>query len=194
MISEIAGYLSGLAILLSFGPYLNDIFRHKTKPQRASWLIWSTLGLISLFSQFAKGASYSLIMTGAQTMGDLFVFILAIKYGLGGLAKRDIISLFGVTVSLLLWYLTKEATVALFLIIFIDAIGAALTALKSYQNPATETVSSWVLTFIGGLLACIAVGQFDFILLAFPFYICLASLLILAAINFGFRTKNKQSQ
>jgi hypothetical protein len=187
MISEIAGYLSGIAILLSFVPYIKDIFLKKTKPERISWLIWSILGSIAFFSQFAKGASYSLVMTGIQTIGDLFIFILAIKYGLGGFLKRDIIALVGAGVSLFLWYITKEAAIALFIVIFIDAIGAILTVIKSYENPATETVSSWVLTGIGGLLACIAVGSFNFVLLAFPFYILLASLAILTAIKFGFR-------
>ncbi|MFA5022464.1 MAG: hypothetical protein WC508_05300 [Patescibacteria group bacterium] len=189
MITQIAGYLSGIAILLSFWPYLKDIFAKKTKPQRVSWLIWAMLGLISFFSQLAKGASYSLVMTGASAIGDLLIFVLAIKYGFGGFKKRDIISLTGVAISLLLWYLTREAVVALLFVIFIDAIGAILTALKAYENPATETVSAWVLTFVGGLLACIAVGSLNLILLAFPLYICLASLIILAAIKLGFKRR-----
>ena len=191
MIYQVAGYLSGVAILLSFLPYARDIFRHTTKPERVSWLIWSILGSISFFSQFAKGASYSLVMTGAQTIGDLLIFILAIKYGLGGLMKRDIIALIGAGIALWLWYLTSEAAFALFVVIFIDATGAVLTVIKSYQKPASETVSSWVLTFLGGLLACLAVGKFNPVLLAFPAYICLASLSILIAIYFGFKaTKN----
>ncbi len=187
MIIEFAGYLSGIAILLSFVPYIKDIFRGKTKPEKISWLIWSILGLIAFFSQFAKGASYSLVMIGAQAIGDLFIFILAIKYGLGGFLKRDIIALVGVGVGLFLWYITKEAAIALFVVIFIDAMGAFLTVIKSYENPATETVSSWVLTGIGGLLACISVGSFNFILLAFPLYILLASVAILIAIRLGFQ-------
>lgn len=194
MIVESAGYLSGIAILLSFVPYIKDMFHGKTKPERISWLIWSILGSIAFFSQLAKGASYSLVMTGAQAIGDLFIFILAIKYGLGGFLKRDIIALVGAGVGLFLWYITKEAAIALFIVIFIDAIGAVLTVIKSYENPATETISSWVLTGIGGLLSCIAVGSFDFILLVFPFYILLASLAILTAIKLGFlrfRMQNK---
>jgi len=70
MAIEIFGYLSGLAISISFLPYIRDIFSGMTKPERISWLIWAGLGLISLFSQLAKGASYSLIMTGAQAAGD----------------------------------------------------------------------------------------------------------------------------
>ncbi|MFA6381672.1 MAG: hypothetical protein WCX08_00175 [Candidatus Buchananbacteria bacterium] len=194
MISETAGYLAGLVILLSFWPYLKDIFRCRTKPQRTSWLIWAILGLISFFSQLAKGASYSLILTGVQAIGDLFIFILAVKYGIGGLMKRDIISLVGAGISLWFWYLTSEAAIALFLVIFVDAIGVVLTVVKSYQSPATETASAWVLTALGGFLACIAVGRLDFILLAFPFYICLAGLVILAAIKLGFKRQGKLSQ
>lgn len=189
MISEISGYLSGLAILASFIPYIRDTFFGETKPERMSWLIWSIIGSISFFSQFAKGASYSLLMTGAQTIGDLFIFVIAIKYGVGGFVKRDVIAIIGAGISLFLWYLTKEASIALLIVIFIDAIGALLTVIKSYKNPETETVSAWVLTFIGGFLGCIAVGKISFILLAFPVYVCLASLSILLAIKLGFENR-----
>ena len=152
-----------------------------------SWFIWATLGSILFFSQLAKGASYSLIMTGVIATGDLFIFMLAIKYGFGGFLKRDIATLIGVSIGLFLWYITKEAAVALFIAIFIDAMGATLTVIKSYEKPATETISAWVFGSIGGFLACVAVGSFNFILLAFPLYICLASLAILIAIKLGFR-------
>lgn len=187
MIIETAGYLSGLAILMSFVPYTRDIFNRKTKPERMSWLIWAVLGSISFFSQMAKGASHSLWFVGVQFVGDFFVFILAIKYGFGGLLKRDIVALIGAVVGLGLWYITSEAAIALFIIIFIDATGVFLTVIKSYENPATETISAWVFTLIGGFLACIAVGRLNLILLAFPFYVFLASLAILISIKLGFR-------
>jgi hypothetical protein len=152
-----------------------------------SWLIWGILGSILFLSQLAKGASFSLVMPAAQTIGDLFIFVLAIRWGFGGFLKRDILALIGAALGLLLWYLTKEATIALFIAIFIDAAGAVLTVIKTYERPATETGSSWVLTFIGGLLACLAVGAFNPVLLAFPVYICLASGAILVAMRMGAR-------
>lgn len=191
MIYELAGYLSGIAIILSFFPYIRDIFLKKTKPERASWLIWGILGSIAFFSQLAEGASYSLIMTGVQTFGDLLIFVLAIKYGIGGFLKRDIASLIAVAFSLFLWYTTKEAAIALFIVIFVDAIGAILTIIKTYEKPTTETISSWVFTFFGGFLACVAVGSLNYILLAFPFYICVASAGILIAIKMGLRRDYK---
>lgn len=189
MIYQLAGYLSGVAILLSFAPYIRDIFRGRTKPQTTSWLLWAILGTISFFSQLAKGASYSLVMTGVQAIGDLFIFIIATKYGWGGLKRRDIVALLGVGLALGLWYLTKDAAIALIIVIFIDGTGAVLTAVKSYQHPDTETVSAWWLTFVGGLLASLAVGKLNFILLAFPLYTVMANLAILTAIKLGFKAR-----
>lgn len=181
------GYISGILILLSFAPYIRDIFRHTTKPERASWLIWSVLNLISFFSQLAKGASHSLWLAGAQAGGDIVVLILSVKYGFGGLVKRDIITLVVVSISLILWYLTREAAVALFIAIAIDAIGLFLTVMKAYRKPTTETMSSWVLTGVAGLFAILSVGKLNLILLAWPVYIFLAGTTVVVAMKLGLK-------
>lgn len=93
MLIEYFGYVSGSLILLSFVPYLVSIFRHHTKPERASWLIWALLGSISFWTQLAKGAGASLWLPGVQTIGDLFIFVLSIKYGIGGLLKEILLPL-----------------------------------------------------------------------------------------------------
>ncbi|MDP2705762.1 MAG: hypothetical protein Q8O49_00975 [bacterium] len=187
MYSQYFGYLSGIFILFSFVPYLISIFKKETKPERASWLIWSILGGISFFSQLAKGATDSLWLTGIQTFGDLLIFLFAIKYGIGGLLKRDIWALAGAGFSLIIWYLTNEPIFALFIAIFIDALGGVLTIMKSYEHPGTESISAWVLTALGGLFAAFAVGQWNFVLLSFPVYIFLISVIILLAEIFGWK-------
>ena len=191
MITQLAGYLSGLVILASFFPYTRDIFLGKTKPERASWFIWSILNLIIFSALLSKQANYSLVLPGSQALGDLFIFFLAIKYGVGGFLKRDIIALIGAGIGLLLWYITKEPLIAVFIAIFIDGTGYFLTIAKTYENPDTETVSSWVLNFLGGLFACFAVGSLNASYLIFPVYICIGSLAILVAIQLGFRRKKR---
>ena len=114
------GYLSAIFITLSFLPYLIYIFKGETKPERASWFIWSVLGSIAFFSQLAKGASSSLWLPGIQTIGDISIFIFAIKYGMGGFSRRDKWALGVAGISLILWYITKEAMIALFFAILID--------------------------------------------------------------------------
>jgi hypothetical protein len=186
---QIAGYISGLLSVISYFPYIRDILKLTTKPERASWLIWSFLGSIAFFSQLAKGASDSLWLTGVQTFGVLIVFLLSIKFGYGGLRKLDIFSLIGAGFGLILWYLTNEPATALFIVIAIDAIGGFLTAIKSYREPESETLITWVLSGIAGVFAAIAVGSIDFILLSYPIYIFLINFAVVLAIILGRRNR-----
>ncbi len=188
---QIIGILSGIISTIGLIPYIIDIFRRKTKPERATWLIWSVLGSVAFFSQRAEGATHSLWMTGIQTLNVILVFILSLKFGIGGIVKRDIISILLALAGLLLWYITKNPFLALLLVIFVDFIGALLTIYKSYLEPDTETSLTWVLATISGLLGVIAVGKLDFKILIYPIYIMLANFSIWLAIFLGKRRHSK---
>src|SRR3989304_2731778 len=75
---------------------------------KGSWFIWTMLGFIAFFSQLAKGATNSLWLTVGQTTSVLIIFLLSLKYGYGGLGKRDLRALIGAGIGLVLWYLTRE--------------------------------------------------------------------------------------
>jgi len=175
---ETFGYISLLLFMFSVVPYVRSILKGDTKPQRVTWLIWTVLVFIAFFSQLAKGATWSLLLTVGDAITIVIVFIFSIKYGVGGFRKLDILSLIGAGVSLLLWYLTNEPTVALFLIILIDIIGSNLTILKTWKNPETENWIGWAMCGVGGVFGILSVGSFNFILLSYPIYICLLNSLM----------------
>jgi hypothetical protein len=179
------GYISALLSIIMVVPYVWDIFRDKTKPERASWLIWSVLGLIAFFSQLAKGATDSLWLTGGQTAAVVIVFLLSIKYGVGGLNRRDIKALIGAGVGLVLWFTTNEALFALLIVIIIDFIGVFLTVIKAYKEPETETLSTWLMSGTSGIFGMLAVGAWDPILLLYPLYIVIANYIVVGAILLG---------
>lgn len=188
---ELLGITGGILATIGIVPYIRDILLGKTKPERATWLIWTILGFIAFFSQFAKGATDSLWMTGLETIGQLIVLILAFRFGFGGLQRKDFIALGIAALGLLLWYFTKEAAIALYIIIGIDFTGSLLTIQKSYQDPESETLSTWILAFFGGLLTIFAVGKFDIILLSYPLFISAMNGIIALAIILGRNSKEK---
>jgi hypothetical protein len=188
---QLLGYLSGIISLSEYPPYLRDIFRGTTKPQRASWFIWSVLGSIAFASQFAEGARYSLWMTGVQTLGVLTVFIISLRKGEGGLSKLDIGALVVAAVGLALWYITRTAAYALMFVIVADAAGTTLTVLKTYKNPGSETLVTWILASFAGIFAALAVGSWNFLLLAYPLYIFLANFSVVLAIFLGNRANKR---
>lgn len=170
---EILGYSSGVLILLSTIPYVRDILKGKTKPERATWFIWSILMVIAFFSQWTKGATFSNILTIGDAIAIFITFILSIKYGTGGFKKRDKLAIVGSMFSLIFWYFTKEPAVALLIIIFIDFLGGSLTILKAYEDPESETMIAWFMAGGAGLLGILSVGEINFILLVFPVYVFL---------------------
>ncbi|MEK7185475.1 MAG: hypothetical protein AAB726_02530 [Patescibacteria group bacterium] len=184
---QIFGYISAFLSVIMVAPYIRDIFLKETKPERASWFIWTVLTSIAFFSQLAKGATDSLWLSGGQTLAVLIVFILSTKYGVGGLTKRDIKALIAAGIGLVIWYLTDEPAYALFIAIIIDAIGTFLTVIKAYQEPETETTSTFVMSGTSGIFGLLAVGSLNPILLAFPIYIIVANYSIVAAILLGKR-------
>lgn len=184
---ETYGYISAILSILMVVPYIRDIFLLKTKPERASWFIWTTLGFIAFFSQLAKGATDSLWLTGGQLSATAVVAILSIKYGAGGFEKRDIRALIAAGIGLVIWYFTNEAAWALFIVIAIDSVGSLLTVMKSYEDPTSETLSTWVISGTSGIFGILSVGSFNLVLLAYPLYIMIINYVIAASMLLGRR-------
>jgi hypothetical protein len=191
MFLSLLGFVGGIISISGYIPYIRDVIKKTTYPERASWLIWDVLTAIAFFSQLAKGASASLWLPGFEVGGLSIVLILSIKSGKGGLSRKDILALIGAGIGLVLWYVTKEPAVALYIIICIDMIGTILTLEKAYRNPESETMSTWFLVAIAGILSIIAVGKVNIVLLSYPFYIFAANAAIVVAIALGQRKKMK---
>lgn len=196
LVIALFGYLSGLLPALAEFPYVRDILLRKTKPQRSTWFIYSTLGSIAFFSQLSEGASHSLWLTGVSTFAEVIVFLLSFKYGVGGFSKKDYVALCIVGLGLIAWYITKEAAIALYVVIMIDMTGTYLTLDKTYKDPSSETRISWILSTLAGFFGMLAVGSWNLVLLSYPFYTFIANASIIAAIELGKRNnarKNKRA-
>ena len=182
------GLLSGLLSAYAYAPYAFDILRGQTHPQRASWFIWSVLASISLFAQIAEGATQSLWFAAVQTGGTVFIFLLGLRRGVGGLANMaDALVLVGAAFGLVLWMYTDNAAYALLISIAISLLGGAVTVLKAYRAPETETMATWAACFCASICAMLAVGALDWMLLAYPLYLFTLNGAIMAAIWLGRR-------
>lgn len=187
MMNEILGITSGILIAVSCIPYISDILKGKTKPQRATWFIWAVLLTISFVAQVFEGGTWSLITTGVDWLGVVVIFIFSIKFGVGGTSLFDKISLMGAGIGLIFWYITKEPITALLITIFIDFIAGMLTVVKTYKDPETETFIAYMICGTGGLLGAISVGSLNFSLIVFPVWICISNYSIGLTILLGKR-------
>lgn len=156
---EYVGLAAGLVGVVGYIPYVRDIVRGAARPDRASWFIWSLQYTLLFFTQLAGHAANTLWLPGLQLAGVLVVAALSIRYGMGVFDRRTWLLLAGVLVALGLWYVTKNATVALCTSLAIEAVGVALTAYKAYKDPASETLTMWSCVVLGSLLDTVAIAR-----------------------------------
>jgi len=178
----VLGVLSALLAVVDTVPYIRDIRRGTTRPQRATWLIWSVLGVAAFAAQAAGGTNWSLVMIGSQAVLMTIVFILAIPGGEGGLRRIDLAMLALAAIGLAGWAIADEPVVATVFVVIADAIGLGLMVPKTVRDPESETLLTFALASFGALLATIAVGTLDPALLLYPGYMAIGNGLIAAII------------
>jgi hypothetical protein len=171
----ILGVLGGVAGIADTVPYVRDTVRGSTRPHRGSWLIWSVLAVIAALSQRADGASWSVLMTATQAILTGLVFLLAIRYGEGGMTRGEVSLIALATGGVIGWILAREPVLAVACVIAADVAAFAMMTPKVVRDPHSETLSTYALASLGGALAAGAVGMLDPSLLLYPAYYCLAN-------------------
>lgn len=171
---------------MQYVPYIANVLRGRTQPERAGWFIWFVLGIVMFASQLAKGGNQSLWIILVHIVGNGLIFLLSFKFGAGGgFARRDYITLVVALLGIVLWVVTKEPTLALLISIAVDALGAALITIKAYRRPYEETLSTWVLGACAGFCSILAVQNPASILIIYPIYAALNSAIIVVVVVMG---------
>src|SRR5580700_5851824 len=111
---QIFALLSAGTVLLGGPAYFTDTLKGKTKPERTTWLIWSVLGVVAFISQFDLHARWSLVVSGMDAIGNIGVFLLSLKYGVGGWKRKDLAALCIAAVGVTIAILAKDPLFALF--------------------------------------------------------------------------------
>ena len=169
------GVLAGVLAVADTVPYLRDTARGSTRPHRGTWLIWGVLAVVVCVSQRADGASWSLIMVAAQAVLTTVIFLLAVRRGEGGVSPVELAMIALAGLGVLGWIVADEPIVATACVVAADLIGAAMMLPKTYRDPDSETLVTFVLASVAGALAAGAVGALDVSLLLYPAYFCLAN-------------------
>jgi hypothetical protein len=174
-VAPVLGVLAGLAAVVNTIPYIRDIVRGTTRPHRGTWFVWAVLAIVVYGSQRADGASWSLIMAGAQALLTTLVFVLAVRRGEGGLSATEAAFTAMAAVGVIGWLVADEPIVATASVVAADLVAAAMMAPKTYRDPGSETLVSFALASVGGALAAGAVGTASLALLMYPIYFCVVN-------------------
>lgn len=161
------------------------ILKGEFKPQRTTRaLVFLTMSIFlgSLIAQEDRSGIY---FATVQFILTAIIFILSLKYGVGGTSRTDIIVFICAMATLFAWKTTDNAILALYLSILTDIIAISPTLVKSFKNPETEEWKFYFSDTIAALLTLIAVEEVKPNVIAFPLYIFLINGLLALIIFIG---------
>jgi hypothetical protein len=171
----IFGITGALLNIIGNVPYVLDILRHKTRPQRSMWWIYAGLFVLLFAAQVGAGAKWVLVITAEYVLSSLLIAVLSLRYGFGTFHKRDLYSIAVAIAGLLAWLLTNNPLLAICMVIIIDFAGFWLTLVKTWHAPHSETLISWELSFVGALLSIFSVGTWSIAVIIYPVYAVLGT-------------------
>jgi hypothetical protein len=177
---ELLGQVAGAVSLLGFVPYIIEIVQGKTRPNRATWWIWTIVGAMLCASYYASGARHTVWVPVSYVIGPLVTALLSLKYGEGGSDRFDRICLGASLLTLPAWWLARSPLVALTANLGIDLLGALPTIRKSYHAPEAESLRSWTVFLLADILNLCAMSSWSPTMSLYPVYLfILASILVL---------------
>jgi len=140
-IFSVIGVVIGL--LVSY-PYIRDIFLLKTKPHIYTWLIWTITTATATFAAYHGNGGWALLNLVAMTSITSFIFLLSIKYGTKNITLWDTVILIATLFAIFIWWQLKQPLISVLMVTAIDVLGYVPSFRKSWQEPWSETLISWL--------------------------------------------------
>ena len=178
-------------------PYMVSIVRGKTKPHQFTWLIFTLMNAIIMVSQFLEGARLSVIISVVFFVGSGIEWLLSLKYGVRDSSRYDRILLVLALATIVVWLLTRNNALAIWLIVLIDIFATTMLVLKLKKHPGSEPFWLWFIATVAFVFSVLSLTDKPLsILYVRPIYGVLSDVAVLAAILYfrpkpGTKTKPK---
>lgn len=186
---ETIGIIAGILALSGYIPYIYSIIAGKTRPNRATWFIWTIIGGLLAFSYLAEGDQNSIWLPIGYFLGPLIVAILSLRYGYAEWTRLDTICIVAAAISIVPWVLSDNAIMTLVINVLIDTTGAIPTLVKTYREPETEDLTAWAIFFAANTIQLFAISMWNLAAL-YPIYLFfLAGTMVLFIIKGKFSKK-----
>lgn len=150
----------GILYIVGFIPYILSILKGKTKPAKASWVIWTILDTITVAGMYVQGTLNGQII--GATAGAWIVVILAFMYGTKGWTKLDKLCLIGAFVGIILWKLFNNPTLAILTSGIVVFIGSIPTFVSAWKDPTKENKAGWIIFWISYIFTMVSIPKFTF--------------------------------
>jgi hypothetical protein len=163
--------LAVIAGMVRYGTYLWSVYKKETRPHAFSWFIWGLVTGIGAAAQFKLGAGLSAWVLVFVAATCLLISVLAVFVGHKDITRSDWAALIGSFIAIAVWKITANPVAAIACIIAIDFLSYWPTIRKSWNNPQGEPPLSYFWAGLRYFFAMLAVPEFKFITMLYPFWL-----------------------
>lgn len=154
-----------------YATYFYTMYKGETKPHAFSWLLWGVVTGIGTLAQFELGAGPAAWALAFVSITCLMISGLAFFVGERNYARSDWVALIVAAFAIPLWKITDNPTLAIALVVGIDALTYYPTFRKSFNNPQTEPPISFFIAGSRYFLMMFAVPDPTWATLMYPFFL-----------------------
>lgn len=156
--------------LLGTGVYVVSILRGISKPHRMTRLLLTVITGLSFFALLAGHDTSGVWLALVSFVQAIGIYLLSLKYGMGGRDTFDFICMALCTAGLAAWWVTGESLSGLLASILADLVAVLPSLRKTWRLPHTEDGWFYAIDTIAAALIVIA-GPYHVSAVLFPGYI-----------------------
>lgn len=153
--------IAALLAIIGNVPYLRDIIKGRVVPHPYTWFIWSIVSGTVLVGQIVKGAGWATIPFVASEIFTFIIFVVSLKFGFKNIPRADTKFLIAALLGLVPWYITKDPTISVVIMVGIDLIAFVPTLKKTWANPQSETVLLYGSNVLRHTLSLLALSSYN---------------------------------
>jgi hypothetical protein len=172
MLPEYFALVSTLIASMGAIQYLYLTARGKVQPNKVTYFFWGLFPLIAFFAQSHEEVSSVIWITLA--MGILPFLTVIASYlnekAYWKIEKRDYVLAAMAVTSMVAWYLTDNAVLAIVFTLVADMFASLPTIIKSYTHPHSEDWRPYAINAFGFLIGVCAVQNWVFAEYSFVLY------------------------
>jgi hypothetical protein len=157
---DILSVLAGILFIAAFIPYIYAILAGKTKPAKASWIIWASLDTITIVGMYVQNAINGQIV--GAVCGAWIVAALALKYGTSGWTRLDKFCIGGAILGIVLWKIFSNPTLGIVTSLSVVFLGSFPTFASAWRDPSKEDKVAWTIFWISCVCAVVAIPRLTF--------------------------------
>lgn len=147
--SAVAVIIASVLAVVGNVSYLNDVLRGRVIPHPYTWFIWSIVSMTILLGGIVKGAGIGAIPTAIAEGFTVLIFLFSLRYvfrhGAQHIQRSDHYFLAIAMCGLVPWFLTKDPTLSIVVMVCIDLVAFVPTLRKAWVRPDTEKPMLYVM-------------------------------------------------